>query len=73
MPRVSQRRDRGTHCVGSSAAASMRVEVDDAAIVVHFAGGAEMEIPVSIRRDAEWAGPEWAHFVPGPNQPVQVW
>jgi hypothetical protein len=49
------------------------VEVDDAhGIRLRFEGGAEVVIPVGSG-DAEVVGPESAHFVPGFNQPIQVW
>jgi hypothetical protein len=51
-----------------------RVEVDDEhAIRLEFAGGAELEIPVGRAAVPGCAGPESAHFVPGPNRPTQVW
>lgn len=39
-------------------------------IEVRFEGNASIRVPLS---DAERTGPETAHFVPGDNQPIEVW
>jgi len=39
-------------------------------ITLDFSGGASLTIPLDLR---ECRGPEAANFVPGPNQPIEVW
>jgi len=48
-----------------------RVSVrDDDAIDITFSGEALVHIPLKVD---ERSGPEAAHYVPGPNQPIVVW
>jgi hypothetical protein len=50
------------------------VEVDDdRAIRMRFEDGAEVVIPVGRLGDPDPVSGESAHFVPGSNQPIQVW
>jgi hypothetical protein len=45
-------------------------EEDNVEIEVQFSGGAKLHIPLAERHRV---GPEAAHFVPGLNQPMDVW
>jgi hypothetical protein len=48
-----------------------RVDVDDESrIAVVFMNGATVAISL---RQSDRTGPEAAHFVPGDNQPIEVW
>jgi len=43
---------------------------EDAEIFLSFIDGEELRISLA---EADRVGPEAAHFVPGPNLPIQVW
>ena len=44
--------------------------IDNERIELGFSGGAVLEIPLAV---SESIGPEAAHFVPGFNEPIEVW
>jgi hypothetical protein len=43
---------------------------DDDRILVSFTDGEELRISLSKK---DRSGPEAAHFLPGPNTPIQIW
>ncbi len=64
-------RDALCDLIGQTA---IRLEVrGDQAILITFGDGAEIIIPLEGSPLAEPGLVEFAHFVPGRNQPMQVW